>query len=184
MTNIFLIHGAYGNPDENWFPWLSSELKNLGCSIIAPKFPTPENQNLSSWIDVFKKYEGSLENSIVIGHSIGVAFLLNVIESSEKKIKAAFFVSGFTGLLNDKRFDEINRTFSDRKFDWKKIKKNCKKFYVFHSDNDPYVPIEKANDLAENLSTNVIMVKNAGHFNTKSGYTKFEKLLNNIKKEL
>ena len=25
MTKVILIHGAYGNPEENWFPWLKEE---------------------------------------------------------------------------------------------------------------------------------------------------------------
>ena len=82
----------------------------------------------------------------------------------------------------DKYFDKINRTFADKQFNWNKIKSNSKKFYVFHSDNDPYVPLEKAEDLAKKLGVNVILVKNAGHFNEKSGYNRFELLLTEIKK--
>ena len=48
MTNIIIIHGSYGNPNENWFPWLKSELKKLKCNVFVPKFPTPENQSLES----------------------------------------------------------------------------------------------------------------------------------------
>ena len=55
---------------------------------------------------------------------------------------------------------------------------------MFHSDNDPYVPLEKAKNLAKNLDADLTIVKNAGHFNEKAGYTKFELLLDKIKKEL
>lgn len=86
----------------------------------------------------------------MIGHSLGVPFLLNVLET--EPVKTAFFVAGFTGSLNN-QFAEIVRTFSNRQFNWKKIKENCKKYYVFHSDNDPYVPLQKAEELARNLGT-------------------------------
>jgi predicted alpha/beta hydrolase family esterase len=46
------------------------------------------------------------------------------------------------------------------------------------------VPLEKAKELAKNLDVNVILVKNAGHFNEKAGYTKFYLILEKIKKEL
>lgn len=72
-------------------------------------------------------------------------------------------------------------TFTARNFDWKKIRKNCQNFYVFHSDNDEYNGIEKAEQLAEKLNTKVILVKGAGHFNSKAGYTKFPLLLEKIK---
>ncbi|MFA7685907.1 MAG: alpha/beta hydrolase, partial [Candidatus Gracilibacteria bacterium] len=64
---------------------------------------------------------------------------------------------------------------------WEKIKENCQNVYVFHSDNDEYNGLEKAYQLAEKLNTQVIVVKNAGHFNTKSGYTTFPLLLEKIK---
>ena len=157
----------------------------MGCKVFVPKFPTPENQSLENWLKVFEKYKQYLdENSIIVGHSLGPAFILNFLEKLDKPIKAAFFVSGFVGLLGNHEFDNINKTFVDKKFDWQKIKQNCKKFYVFHSDNDPYVPLKKAEELAKNLDANLILVKNAGHFNEKAGYTKFELLLENIKKEL
>ena len=185
MTNIFVIHGAYGDPEENWFPWLKSELEKLGCKVFVPKFPTPENQSLENWLKVFEDYKQYLdENSIVVGHSLGPAFLLNILEKLDKSIKAAFFVSGFVGLLGNPDFDNINKSFVDKSFDWQKIKQNCKKFYIFHSGNDPYVPLEKAKELAKNLAVDVILVKNAGHFNEKAGYTKFELLLKKIKNEL
>ncbi|MDP2946614.1 MAG: alpha/beta hydrolase [Nanoarchaeota archaeon] len=185
MTNIFIIHGSYGHPEENWFPWLKSVLEKLGCNVFVPKFPTPENQSLENRIKVFEKYKKHLDkNSIVVGHSIGPAFLLNILEKNDNPIKAAFFVSGFSGLLNDLNFDKINNSFADKRFDWKKIKKNCQRFFIFHSDNDPYAPLEKAEELAKNLSVEVILVKNAGHFNEKAGYIKFNLLLEKIKSQL
>lgn len=183
MVNVFIIHGTYGDPEENWFPWLKEELEKLDCKVFVPKFPTPENQSLENWLNVFEDYERYLdESAIVVGHSLGPAFLLNLLE--KRFVKAAFFVSGFIGLLNNEEFDELNKTFTDKEFDWNKIKENCKEFFVFHSDNDPYVPLEKAEELAKNLGVELNIIKGAGHFNKDSGYIKFELLLEEIKKEL
>lgn len=182
MINIFIIHGSYGNPKENWFPWLKSELEKLDCRVFVPKFPTPKNQSLENWNKIFDNYKQELnENSIVVGHSLGPAFLLNIIEELDKPIKAAFFVSGFLDLLGNPDFDNINKSFIEKSFDWRKIKQNCPKFFVFHSDNDPYVPIEQAEKLAKNLGVDVILIKNAGHFNEKAGYSKFDLILDKIK---
>ena len=75
--------------------------------------------------------------------------MLNILEKLDKPIKAAFFVAGFIGLLGKPDFDNINKSFVDKSFDWQKIKQNCLKFFVFQSDNDPYVPLEKAEQLAK-----------------------------------
>jgi len=185
MTNVFIIHGTGGNPEINWFPWLKKELEKLGCKVLVPEFPTPENQSLESWMSVFEKYRKYLdENSVVVGHSLGSAFLLSVLESLDMPIKASFFVSGFIGFLNNPDFDGLNKTFVDKPFDWKKIRKNCKRFYVLNSDNDPYVPLEKGKILAKNLEAELTVLKNAGHINQESGYTKSDLLLEMVKKEI
>ena len=185
MTNVFIVHGSYGSPEGNWFPWMKIELEKLGCKVFVPKFPTPEGQNLKNWTEILQQYKTELnEDAIVVGHSVAVSFLLNVIEKLNHPIKAAFFVSGWIGLLNNPKFDPIIKTFAEREFNWSKIKKNCKKFYAFHSDNDPYVPMEKGKFLAKKLGVKVILIKGGGHLNAEFGYTKFPLLLEKIKKEL
>jgi hypothetical protein len=183
MTKFFIIHGAYGNPEENWFPWLKKELEEQGHSVFVPKFPTPENQSLENWMKVLKKYEKDIdEDTIFIGHSIGSAFLLSILENISVKVKACFLISGFLNKLGNPKFDKINKTFIDKEFDWSKIKNNCNKFYVFHSDNDPYVPLKEAENLADKLGTKITLIKGAGHFNEAAGYKKFDLLLDYIKK--
>ena len=182
MPNVIVIHGTGGNPESHWFPWLKTELEKLGCKVFVPKFPTPEGQALSAWLEVFKNYQQYCdEKTIVVGHSVGSAFLLSVIENLRLPMKHAFFIAAFLGLLGDPRFDVPNKTFTTRSFDWTKIKKNCKGFTVINSDNDPYVPLTKGIEFAKNLGTELVVLKNAGHINADSGYTKFEFLLNRIK---
>jgi predicted alpha/beta hydrolase family esterase len=50
----------------------------------------------------------------MIGHSFGPAFILNILERINNPIKSCYFVSGFIGLLNNKEFDDINKTFVDK----------------------------------------------------------------------
>ena len=184
MTTVFIIHGAYGSPDENWIPWLKGELEKKGCNVITPKFPTPEGQDLGTWLGVMRDYKNEInEDTIFVGHSLAPAFILSIIEMLERPVRAAFFVAPFVSELGKPEFDLVNKTFY-RKFDWAEIKERCKKFYVFHSDNDPYVPLEKAEFIAKQLGVEVILVKGAGHFNKDAGYTTFDLLLQKIRGEL
>ncbi len=181
MQNIFLIHGSYGSPEENWFPWIKDELEKLDYKVQAPKFPTPEGQSLETWLKAFEPYREYLtEETIFVAHSLGPAFCLAVIETLDHPIKACFFVAGFIDFLNNPDFDKINRSFVQRDFDWAKIKENCKNFTVFHSDNDPYVPLEQGRALARELGTDLILVPGAGHFNEAAGYTEFRELRDRI----
>lgn len=182
MKNAFIIHGAYGSPQENWFPWLKAELENLGYKVIVPQFPTPEGQSLDAWLKVWDGYKDQCdEETIIIGHSIAVAFILRVLERLDHPIKAAFLVAGFVRGLNNDEVDQINESFYDHPFDWEKIKANCQEFACFSSDNDPYVPLEQGEEVANHLGVEVTLVRDAGHFNTTSGYTSFPLLLEKIK---
>lgn len=179
MSNIFIIHGVEGHPGENWFPWLQRELEVLGHRVIVPQFPTPERQTLSDWLVVFEKYKEFLTpETVVVGHSLGAAFLLNIIE--KYPVKAAFFASGFAEKAGN-HFDPSMATFSQKAFDWEKIKNNCKNFVIFHGDNDPYIKLQKAHELAGILGVEVNVIKNGGHFNLAAGYDKFEALLEKMK---
>ena len=178
---LFLIHGAYGNPQENWFPWLKKELAALGYEVIAPSFPTPKNQSLENWMNVMKLHLKDIdEETIFVAHSIAPAFVLSVLEKINVKTKACFFVSGFIEKLDNEKFGIINKTFTGKEFDLEKIKQNCKEFIVYASDNDPYVPLIKTARLAKSIGGQLTIIPGAGHFNEKSGFTKFLKLRDDI----
>jgi len=87
---IYIIHGAFGNPKENWFPWLKKELEELNETVIVPSFPTPAGQNLENWLKVFKQYELT-PTTVFVAHSLGAAFVLSLLEQAEVKIKACYF---------------------------------------------------------------------------------------------
>jgi len=181
MTNIFIIHGAYGHPGENWFPWLKAELEKKGCKVFIPKFPTPENQTLEQWLKVFEVYKNHVnKDTIFIGHSLGVPFILNLLEKFPAK--ASFLVAGFC-TLPENQFKEGVRTFV-KDFNYSKIKQNCKRFSVYHSDNDPYLSLNLGEELAEKLDVDLFLIKKAGHFNQKTGYTQFPLLLKGIEREI
>ncbi|MFH1398779.1 MAG: alpha/beta hydrolase [Candidatus Woesearchaeota archaeon] len=184
MADVFIIHGTLGYPGENWFPWLKQEIEKLGHKCHVPQFPTPENQKLDTWLEVFNKYLLQINSkTILIGHSCGAIFLLRLLERINTKVKAVFLVAGPIKPLNN-QFDKYHMSFLDYPIDWKKVKSNAQHFYPIYSENDPYVGPEHGRITAKQLNTKLIMFNNAGHFNEKAGYLKFEFLLDLVKKEL
>jgi len=182
MRNVLIVHGVGGYPSENWFPWMKGELGKLGCKVFVPQFPTPDGQELGKWMEVFEKVCGEIGgDAILVGHSLGAPFVLNVLE--KYPAHAAFLVASFVGKAGND-FDEGMKSFAQKEFDWEKIRGNCRKFYVFHSDNDPYIKLEKGEEVAKKLGTGLILVKDAGHFNANAGYLEFPLLLGKIKNEI
>jgi predicted alpha/beta hydrolase family esterase len=179
MSKTIIIHGSGGSPNDCWIPWLKDNLNKIGFTVITPQFPsTPKTQTLKNWTQVINQYSID-ENTILIGHSLGVPFILNILETH--KVKACFLVAGFIGLLENK-FDPVIKTFSNKNFDWNRIKENCQKFTVLHSNNDPYVHIDKAYELSKYLNIEPTLIPDAGHFNSTSNYYEFHDLLELIKR--
>ncbi|QQR55284.1 alpha/beta fold hydrolase [Candidatus Peregrinibacteria bacterium] len=113
MASIFIFHGIDGSPEENWFPWMKSELEKRGHSVIVPQFPHGKGHNLATWLEHFSKYEKDLtDDSILIGHSMAGAFMLTLLETHP--VRACFLVAGFIGPLGLKVFDERNASFTEK----------------------------------------------------------------------
>ena len=184
MAKVFIIHGSNGSKDSHWYPWLDQQLSDSGCQVVRLQFPIKEQQNIKNWLEKLEPHKEELNESILVGHSLGVPFILNILSDWNISVKASFLISGFIGFLDDSRFDDLNKTFVDREFDWQKIKRNCKHFCIIHSNDDPYVPLAKAEELAEHFGIDVTLVNAGEHFQAQSGFKEFPLLLKKIKEEL
>lgn len=184
MKTIFIFHGTGGNPEGNWFPWLKKELEKKGLQVIVPKFPTPEGQSLAAWLRILDQYrEYITSETIFIGHSLGGMFLLKVLEQLKHPVRAAFFVAAPVGIRPIKYYDS-DYSFTQFLFDWNEIKTKAKYFAVYHSDNDPYVSLGNGEELAKQLGVQLHFISHAGHLNAESGWTTFDKLLQEVESVL
>ena len=187
MLNVFIFHGTEGYPQENWFPWMKAELEaTKKCKVFVPQFPSPPGKpaSVTAWFKVLKDYDKYIdENAILIGHSLGGIFTLRALEKLQHPLKATFLIGTPIGVRPILNYDRDN-IFSGFSFDWTTIKLNSRHFVVFHSNNDPYVSLGNGEQLAKELGVELSFIPNAGHFNAKAGYTKFELLLDMVKKEL
>lgn len=176
---FFILHGTGGEPDGNWFPWLKQKLEKQGHEVVVPDFPGIEEQSLESWMNTFDQYRDELtDDTVFVAHSVAPAFVLSLLEQGVEA-EACFFISAFTGLL-DIELDEANKTITDRDFDFEKIMDNCSYFKLYQGSDDPYVPLEKAENLANELNAELEVIEDGGHLNEPSGYIEFPKLLEDI----
>jgi len=145
MKNAIIFHGTEGSPRGNWFQWLKRELTKKGWKVWAPKLPDPNKPKASKDAKyVLEKWKLNSE-SVLIAHSSGCAVVLGVLSLLPKDIviNKCILVSVFT-----ESEWEANSDLFDIKFDFAKIKNKAKEFVFIHSDNDPYVPLKQAEDLA------------------------------------
>lgn len=171
------------NPDlEEWINYFGKNV--VACPWRAEKH-----------VINLKQSKGlQLQDSVLVGHSLGTPFILHLLEKYatenlqhmsggemvkpvyNNRIKAAFLVSVFDRSLG---IPEIEN-FTDKPFNWEKIQNACEKFYVFHSDNDPYIPLWIAEEIAKKLNAELIIEHNGEHLNAPAGFLEYPRLLEKI----
>lgn len=180
QKKALIFHGTMGSPNSNWFQWLKFALEKRGWDVTVPTFPTPEHQSLDSWNKALTNQVEYLQGiDLIVGHSLGATFILHTLEEELYHPEKIILVSALNSLIENKEYDDLNANFI-KHFDWNVIKSNFKTGYILHGDNDPYVPIKQAQDIADGLNISLKTIKNGGHLNIETGYDRFPLLLDLI----
>ncbi len=180
MENYFMIHGSFSSPYSNWIPWLHEFIENEGKQVYVPDFPIGVgHQNYENWSKLLKYYLdlGFIhENTTIIGHSIAPVFIAKFLTENKVKIKKLICVCGFNNYLGiNEEYDNVNRSmYFDNLAD---VKQYANKIICFYSDNDPYVKLEAEKEFADTIATEKILIPNAGHINSESGFDTFEDIV-------
>lgn len=178
MKNAIILHGTLGSPDGNWFLWLKNALQEQGTNVWLPVLPQAEQPSLREWADYVRTHcpFDIDEETVIIGHSSGAILALVLAQESDVPIGRIVAVSVFY----DNSLDwEPNERLFDVSFDWNAVRANVKKLVFVHSDNDPYVPLEQAQHVADSCKAQLIMISGQGHFNLEQSpdYKEFPRLL-------
>lgn len=173
---VYIIHGWGAGPKENWFGWLRRELEQEALTVEAPEMPNPFLPKKEQWVAKLNEVIGEPDGNVfLVGHSLGVITILRYLESLApgQKIGGAVLVSGFAESIHI----PVLENFTDGEVDFAKIKSACPKFAVFHSDNDPVVPLQRAFTLHEKLHAKLVIIDQMGHLDEGSGNCEFPELL-------
>ncbi len=177
--NYIILHGSFGSKNGNWFPWLKEQLENGNNDVLLPQMPVGVgNQNFDNWSSVMDRMKID-ENTVIIAHSIAPIFICKYLITKKIRVNKLIFVCGFNNYLGiDKDFDAVNGPMFIDNFE--DVKKYCDDIVCYYSDNDPYVKFEVEKEFADKLTDKQYVIKNGGHLNAESGYTKFEEILKEI----
>jgi predicted alpha/beta hydrolase family esterase len=153
--------------------------------MLVPDFPNSQEPVLEEWLahfdDILKteKLLGQTSSLVMIGHSLGAPFILRFLERlpPEQRIEAAYLVAAFHRPLGVREIEN----FVNKPFNWKKIRRSCRKFFVINSDNDPYISLEIGRDLAQKLAADLLVEAGGDHLNaparTQDGLVVYPRLL-------
>lgn len=185
--NCIVIHGCPSDEeramnsetrsyDKHWMPWLKQQLTGLGIKTETPLVPDPWEPDYEKFKKEFEKYEVG-ENTILVGHSCGCAFLIRWLGESKRKIYKLILVAPWK--INDKG-DKFREAFYTYTID-EHIKSRVKKIIMFTADDEEAEGKESLKIFHSALGGKIIELKGHGHYTESDmGTTKFPELVNVI----
>lgn len=184
MKTAIILHGTLGSPDGNWFQWLKTELEDRGLQVWLPQLPHAEQPSLNEWYKFTQKEcpFAINQDTLIVGHSSGAIFALIIAQNNMEKVGAIVDVSVFHD--NSLQWEPNDKLF-DVKFDWQAIRQCTSKLLFVHSDDDPYVPLDQAQFVANNCGAELILIPGQGHFNLEKSddYREFPQLIEIIEQK-
>ncbi len=186
MKQLLLIHGGaeYASIDDlnadlqewevkleakkKWKDWLAEELSE-SWQVLRPEMPCKLNARYSTWKIWFEKYLEKLdfaEKVVLLGHSLGALFLVKYMAENQLPGKAAglFLVSPVLdnqGVGGREKLDSF--LFEMAKAE--RLSDGVEKIVIFHSEDDPVVPIDHAERLQQAIPGSELMrFQDRGHF--------------------
>ena len=169
-TKCIIIHGCPSDAkkaidpktrtyDKHWIPWTKQQLEERGIKTETPLMPKPWQPVYNYFKAEFEKLEID-ENTILVGHSCGCAFLIRWLGESKKEISKLFLVAPWK--IEDDASD-LKKAFYNFSID-RTIRDRVQKIFMFTSDNEEENGKRGLKIFHEALGGEIISLDNHGHY--------------------
>ena len=185
MQKVIIVHGCYAKSEDksasnrHWIPWVKKELMAGGVKAETPDMPRPWAPVYEDFKKEFEKNSVS-EDSVLVGHSCGCAFLVRWLGESKKKIAKLILVAPWN-IAETK--DEFRSKFYDYQID-EAIQSRVGEIIMFTSDDESEIGKKSLEIFRAALGGKIINLPNHGHYTLGDmGTTEFPELLERIVEE-
>lgn len=159
--------------DKHWIPWIKKELTARGIKTETPLMPTPWQPDYEKFKKEFEKCKVT-ENTILIGHSCGSAFLVRWLGETRRKIFKLILVAPWK--IPDEG-DMYRKAFYVYPID-ESIKSRVEEVIMFTADDEEDDGKESLKIFHQSLGGEIVELKGRGHYTMGDmGTTKFPELL-------
>ncbi|MEK7598157.1 MAG: alpha/beta hydrolase [Patescibacteria group bacterium] len=189
QDRVIIIHGCPSNAekamnpetrtyDKHWIPWIRQELISRGINVEVPLMPEPWAPDYKKFKKEFKKYKVG-ENTILIGHSCGCAFLVRWLGDTKQKIKKLIIVAPWKVYTGE---DKFRVDFYGYPID-ETVKERVGQIVMFTADDEEMDGKKSLQIFHAALGGKIIKLKNHGHYTLGDiGTVEFPELLETILK--
>ena len=180
MKRIIIVHRWQGGPNDDWRPWLKTELEKRDYQVLVPEMPETNAPVIEKWVGKLAEIVGEPgKDTYFVGHSIGCQAILRYLETIDTPVGGAVFVAGWFNLENMETEEEkkIAEPWINTPIDLVKVRQVLHESTLIISDNDPYGCFEENKKRFKELGSRVVVLHNAGHITAEDGYTELPEAL-------
>lgn len=188
MKRIVIVHRWSGGPNDDWRPWLKTQLEKLGYEVLVPKMPDSDAPIIEKWVGHLSEVVGMPDkDTYFVGHSIGCQAILRYLDAHLFKpmetVGGAVFVAGWFDLKNleDDEARAIAKPWIERPINPVKIQTVLTKSTLIISDNDPFDSFEENKRRFSELGSKIIVLHGAGHITADDGFAEAPAISSELK---
>ncbi|MDO5640221.1 MAG: alpha/beta hydrolase [Neisseria sp.] len=168
---VFIVHGYEGNPNGNWFDWLSAKIREHGAEASAIHLPHPDSPSAAAWQLTLDQFIGAPDAHIfLVGHSLGCITLLHFLSRHQpEKLGGLVLAAGFADPLP--ALPQLNAYISASAPDFNVLRRIDMPVHCVISENDSHVPPALSESMAGRLKSPISWVADGGHLMASDGFT-------------
>lgn len=171
---IFLHGNETTHWSQSWAGWLKTELEKAGYETFFETMPDSIFARAEYWLPFIEEYIQAGENDVIVGWSSGAVAAMRYAE--DHTLAGSVLISPTYTDLGDEI--ESMSGYFDQPWQWEKIRTNQDNIALITGDNDPFIPQEEFDFIAQKLNPTRIKLPQGGHFIEQES---FPRLLDYIK---
>ncbi len=168
MSNrVLILHGWGGSDYPHWQSQLASEIAKDYGTVSFPLLDNCHFPSKNRWVKQVKTILEEFKPNIVVCHSLANTLWFWLSQENIAEIDKLIMVSP----PSLKTEEETIKTFFPCKIPEKIY---AKEVHLIVSDNDPWIELDEAENIAQIIDAKYTVIENGGHINADSGYGKWE----------
>ncbi|KAM4603706.1 serine hydrolase RBBP9 [Polymixia lowei] len=177
LTKAVIIPGNGAGDVErcNWYGWAKKQINKIpDMTCLLKNMPDPVVAREAVWLPFMEEDLRCDEETLIIGHSSGAAAAMRYAETH--RVFGIILVGAYISDLGDD--NERQSGYFSRAWDWERIQANVGHMVQFGSTDDPFLPWEEQQAVADGLKAELHKYNDRGHFQN----THFPELINTVQK--
>lgn len=164
---IIDIPGYNHNSESMWHPDFRKHIIESGNEVITLNLPGGKYPVFREWYPIIEQAVAEAKKPVIlVGHSLGTRAALLFLEQTQYEVENVVLIAPFDNSLSNSSFRDGNyANFFEHLIDINQVKSKIKgKIKVIGSEDDANIPYIQAQNIAKDLSAELITIPNSGHF--------------------